>query len=200
MGFLSGNNNVVLVSQCGNLQGLTVTFQVTEDMVTVGNAGFGLQVNCFPQPGLVVQGQTLNWFQYGLVIQNGNVGWFVEYWDTNNALGAPWPSGYTPNPPNTQPALPVIPSDLGYTTFASVSSSQILAGSILQIQLITDNNGNVTQANFNYTDPGGTLKPANFPLPSNGLFPIYGFQPVVVGPFGGAPTSFTSGGGTLTYT
>ena len=112
MGFLSGNNNVVLVSQCTNLQGLTVTLQVTEDLVTVGNSGFGLQVNCFPQPGLVVQSQTLNWLQYGLVIQNGNVGWFVEYWDTNNALGAPWPPGYTANPPNTQPALPFIPSDL----------------------------------------------------------------------------------------
>jgi hypothetical protein len=199
MGFLSGNNNVVLVSQCKNLLGLTLTFKVTEDMVTVGNAGFGLQLNCFPQPGLVAQGQTLNWFQYGLVIQSGEVGWFVEYWDTNNPLSATFPTGYTPNPPNTRPALPVIPSDLGYTTFATASSSQILAGSILQIQLVTDTNGNVTQANFNYTDPSGTLKPASFSLPSNGLFPIYGFQPVVVGPFNAAPTSFTSGGGTLTY-
>jgi hypothetical protein len=51
MGFLSGNNNVVLVSQRKNLQGLTVTFKVTEDLVTVGNTGFGLQLNCFPQAG-----------------------------------------------------------------------------------------------------------------------------------------------------
>jgi hypothetical protein len=200
MGFLSGNNNVVLVSQCDNLQNLTLTFQVSEDMVTVGDAGFGLQLNCFPQAGLVVQGQTLNWFQYGLVIQNGNIGWFVEYWDTKNALGSPWPTGYTPNPPNTQPALPVIPSDLGYTTFASAPSSRILAGSILQVQLTTDVNGNVTKATFNYTAPGSsTPTSANFPLPSNGIFPIYGFQAVVVGPFNAAPTSFTSGAGTMTY-
>jgi hypothetical protein len=51
MGFLSGNNNVVLESQCNNLQGLTITLNVTEDLVTVGDIGFGLQLNCFPQAG-----------------------------------------------------------------------------------------------------------------------------------------------------
>ena len=84
MAFLSGNQNVVLVSQCANLQGLTVTFQVTEDLITVGNAGFGLQLNCFPQAGQTFQNQPLNWFQYFLVIQSEEVGWGVEYWDTGN--------------------------------------------------------------------------------------------------------------------
>jgi hypothetical protein len=207
MGFLSGNNNVVLVSQCSNLQALTVTFQVTADLVTVGNTGFGLQLNCFPQAGQTFQNQTLNWFQYGLVIGNASgqlptannqqVGWFVEYWNTN-ALNASWPPGYTPNPPNTTPARPVIPNDFTVAPFAPAPSNQILAGSVLQIQLTTTN-GNVTKATFNYTDPSGTLSTASFTFQSNAVFPIYGAQAVLVGPFDGMPVSFTSGAGTLTY-
>jgi hypothetical protein len=206
MGFLSGNTNVVLVSQCNNLQGLTVTLQVTEDLVTVGNSGFGLQLNCFPQAGQTFQNQTLNWFQYGLVIGDAagqlpgmdqKLGWFVEYWDTN-AIGNPWPSGYTPNPPNTNPGRPVIPNDSTVAAFADAPSNQILAGSILQIQLTTNATG-VTQVTFNYTDPGGTLTPASYTFQSNAVFPIYGAQAVLVGPFDGMPISFTSGAGTLSY-
>ncbi len=202
MGFLSGNNNVVLVSQCNNLQGLTVTLAVTEDLVTVGNAGFSLQLNCFPQAGQTFQNQTLNWFQYFLVVQNGQIGWGVEYWDTNNFTNSgsvPWPSGYTPNPPNTTTALPVIPNDTGDTSFASVPSNQVLKGSVLQVQLSTDATG-VTKATFNYTDPSGTLSTAAYTFQSNAVFPIYGVQPVLVGPIGGAPTSFSSGAGTLACT
>ncbi|MGO9788130.1 MAG: hypothetical protein ACLP8S_01015 [Solirubrobacteraceae bacterium] len=208
MGFLSGRTNVVLVSQCSNLQGLKVTLEVTEDLVTVGDIGFGLQLNCFPQAGQTFQNQTLNWFQYGLVIGSASgrlpgmdqkVGWFVEYWNTN-AGGAAWPPGYTPNPSNTTPARPVIPNDSTVAAFADAPSNQILQGSILEVQLSTDTNGNVTEATFNYTDPGGDLRIANYTFQSNAVFPIYGAQPVLVGPFDGAPTSFSSGAGTLTCT
>jgi hypothetical protein len=210
MAFLSGNTNPTLISQCSNLQNLTVTFTVTEDLVTVGNTGFGLQLNCFPQANQVFQNQTLNWFQYGLVIGSAagyepsndqKVGWFVEYWDTN-AIGQSWPPGYTPNPPNTNPGRPVIPNDTTFTSFTpfgDAPSNQILAGSILQIQLVTDNNGNVTQVNFNYTDQNGKLSTANYTFASNAVFPIYGAQLVLVGPFNGMPISFTSGAGTFTY-
>jgi hypothetical protein len=206
MGFLSGNSNVVLVSQCTNLEGLTVTFTVTDDLFTVGNTGFSLQLNCFPQAGKTFQNQLLNWFQYAIVIDGGSVGWLVEYWDTNNFTGTgsnpygTWPTGYTPNPANTTPALPVIPHDLGDTTFASAPNNQILAPAILEIQLKTDTNGNVTEAIFKYTDSSGTVHPASYTFQSNAVFPIYGFQPVLVGPIGGAPTSFSSGAGLLSYT
>jgi hypothetical protein len=206
MAFLSGNTNVTLISQCNNLNGLTVTFTVTEDLVTVGDTGFGLQLNCFPQAGQVFQNQTLNWFQYGLVIgsaagyESGNdqkIGWFVEYWDTN-AISSSWPPGYTPNPPNTNPGRPVIPNDSTFTTFGPAPSNRILAGSILQIQLLTDATG-VTQVVFNYTDPNGNLSTANYTFQSNAVFPIYGAQLVLVGPFNGMPISFISGAGTFTY-
>jgi hypothetical protein len=200
MGFLSGNNNVILVSQCKNLNGLTVTFNVTEDLVTVGNTGFGLQLNCFPQAGQTFQSQLLNWFQFFMPVGNPNdqkLSWAVEYWNTNGPTA--WPPGHTPNPANTVPQRPVIPNDEGAAAFASAPSNQILAGSILQIQLSTDTNGNITQVNFNYTDPGGNLSTANYTFKSNAIFPIYGCQLVLVGPIGGAPTSFSSGAGTFTY-
>jgi hypothetical protein len=204
MGFLSGFTNTVLVSQCNNLQGLTVTLDVTEDLVTVGNQGFGLQLNCFPQAGQVIQGQTLNWFQYVIIIGGKNdglpgndqkVGWAVEYWNTIGPSS--WPSGYTPNPANTSPQRPVIPNDSGVVSFGNVPLNQVLAGSTLQVQLTTDASG-VTAAIFNYTDPGGNLSTDTYSLPSDGVFPIYGVQPVLVGPYDGAPTSFSSGAGTLT--
>jgi len=205
MGFLSSSNNVVLVSQCNNLQGLTFTFTVTEDLVTVGDVGFGLQLNCFPQAGQVFQSQTLNWFQFGFTIgstsglqpsNDQKIGWWVEYWNTNGP--ANWPSGYTPNPANTIPQRPVIPNDSGVTPFVGAPSNRILANSILQIQLQTDTSGNITKAIFNYTDSSGTLTSANYAFASNAVFPIYGAQAVLVGPFNGAPTSFTSGAGTFT--
>ncbi len=206
MAFLSGNNNVTLISQCNNLDGLTVTLQVTEDLVTVGDVGFGMQLNCFPQAGQVFQNQTLNWFQYGMVIGSAagyepssdqKIGWFVEYWDTNT-IGSPWPPGYTPNPPGTNPGRPVIPNDTTFATFGNAPSNRILAGSILQIQLLTNATG-VTEAVFNYTDPNGVLSSANFPFQSNAVFPIYGAQLVLVGPFNGMPISFSSGAGSFTY-
>jgi hypothetical protein len=203
MGFLSGNDNVVLVSGCNNLQGLTVTLQVTEDLVTVGSTGFGLQLNCFPQGGQTDQSETLNWFQYGFIVQNAQINWLLpEYWDTGNFTNSgpvPWPTGYTPNPPGTVTDLPVIPNDGGYSALTGASSNQILAGSILEIALATDANGNITDVTGKYTDPNGNVSPANYSFASNAAFSIYGFQVVVVGPIGGAPTSFSSGAGTLTY-
>ena len=75
------------------------------------NQGFGLQLNCFPQAGQVIQNQTLNWFQYVLVVGGANdglpgndqkVGWAVEYWNTIGP--GSWPSGYTPESTEYEPA------------------------------------------------------------------------------------------------
>ena len=55
MSNLSSGNNAVLIDNCQNLQNLAVTLHVTEDLVTVADTGFSLQLNCYPQPGLVAQ-------------------------------------------------------------------------------------------------------------------------------------------------
>ncbi|MGN6723704.1 MAG: hypothetical protein ACTHJM_13920 [Marmoricola sp.] len=205
MGFLSGNNNVVLVNSCNGLDNLSVVLTVTEDMVTVGDVGFGMQLNCFPQAGQVDQTEPLNWFQYFLVVQNGQIQWGLpEYWDTNNFNGAtgganPWPAGYTPNPPGTTTDLPVIPNDGGASNLAGVANNRILAGSVLEIALTTDANHKVTKVTYSYTDPGGHASTHEYDFPNGSQFSIYGAQCVVVGTFNGAPTSFSSGAGTFSY-
>jgi len=46
---LSSSKNAVLFDNCQSLQNLTVTFHVTQDLVTSGNNGFSLQLNSYPQ-------------------------------------------------------------------------------------------------------------------------------------------------------
>ena len=43
------NNNAVLVNDCKSLENLKVTVQVTVGLITAGNNGFSLQLNCYPQ-------------------------------------------------------------------------------------------------------------------------------------------------------
>jgi hypothetical protein len=195
MGFLSSNNNANLVDNCQNLQNLTVTLDVTEDLVTLGNTGFSLQVNSYPQPASQSQGQTLNWFQYIIYVLQNSLWYEIQYWAVGSSS---WPPGYTPNP-NTTPWLPALPSDYFLTQFGSVSNNQIPAGSVMQIQLANDSSGNVTSATFSVTDPGGNVSSNTFNFPAGAVYPIYGFQVDIVGPGSGAPCSFTSGAGTLTY-
>ena len=195
MSFLSSSNNAILVDNCQSLQNLTVTLQVTEDLITLGNVGFSMQVNSYPQPGSLSQGQTLNWFQYIIYVFQNTIWYEIQYW----AIGASkWPPGYTPNA-NTTPWLPALPNDYYLTSFGSVANSQIAAGSVMKIQLATDASGNVTAATFSVTDPSNNVSSSTFTFPSGAVYPIYGFQMDLVGPGGGVPCTFTSGAGTLTY-
>ena len=78
MGSLSSSNNAILVNKCQSLQNLTVSMQVTQDLITLGNNGFSLQLNCYPQtkPQATYQGKPLNWFQYVIAVEKqlGSVG------------------------------------------------------------------------------------------------------------------------------
>src|SRR5271156_2668008 len=110
MGSLSSNNNAVLFDNCASLRNVMVSLSVTEALTTLGNTGFSLQLNCYPQPTSKSQGQTLNWFQYVFYVGgpagNNKLGWEIQYWSAgapSYAPGQPWPPGYTPNPPNTTP-------------------------------------------------------------------------------------------------
>ncbi|HWA93207.1 MAG TPA: hypothetical protein VG844_01300 [Terracidiphilus sp.] len=232
MGFAgSGSNNSILVNGCKNLENLTVTLQVTEDLITVGDKGFSLQLNSYPQPTAITPNSTpettfpgkvvgqLNWFQYLIIVANKHVSFEIQYWasaksfQTGGPGGNPpeirWPPGYTPNPADTSPWLPVFPhTAISGTVVGSRSSNKVLAGSRIAIKLATDSNGNVTGATFSITDPNGSVhsvstqpwqhyagqsEPANY-----ALFPIYGFQADVVSA-PGLTCTFSSGAGTLTY-
>jgi hypothetical protein len=191
---LSGNNNAVLFDSCAHLQNLTVSLQVTQDLITVGNNGFSLQLNAYPQTGFFVQGEELNWFQYFIYVENDSLWWEVQYWSIGAKL--PWPSGIQ-GAPGTTPWLPAWPNDYQLQPFGNAPGSQVVAGTTLEIQLTTTN-GNVTTAAFSVTGPVGNFS-AEFPIPQNALAPIYGFQLDVVGPGNFSTSNFTSGVGVLSY-
>ena len=106
---LSSANNSLLINNCANLQNLSASLFVSQDLVTYQDTGFSLQLNSYPPPGQLSQGQTLNWFQYIIYVQSGQLYYEIQYW----SVGAPssWPPGYTPIP-NTTPWLPVFPNDV----------------------------------------------------------------------------------------
>jgi hypothetical protein len=181
MGLGSGNN-AVLVSGCKSLQNLTVDLWVTEDLITAGNNGFSLQLNCYPQtnPQSTHEGTPLNWAQYVIAVENESVEWGIQYWSQPKGFG------YSPSP--------------NYVSFGSAPSNQIAADSVMRIALLTDSSNNVTHAAFSVTDPKGNVSSHTFALPSDALIAIYGFQVDLVGPPSGTHScSFTSGAGFLTY-
>jgi uncharacterized protein (DUF2147 family) len=202
---LSSSNNTILVDACKNLQNLTVTLTVTQDLVTVGDTGFSLQLNTYPQTTSSAQGQTLNWLQYIIYVgfPANDLGWEIQYWSIGAkpyAPNQPWPPGYQPNPANSTPWLPALSNDFNVLSFGPAPSGRIPAGSVMTIQLVTNAAGQVTSTNFSVlTDPKGKPSTASFPFPSGAIFPIYGFQVDVVGPGGGSSCNFISGAGTLKY-
>src|SRR5580658_7334060 len=111
----SSSNNIVLIDNCKSLQNLTVTLQVTHDLITLGNNGFTLQLNCYPQtnPQASYGGVPLKWFQYVIAVDNNSLGWGIQYWSEVKGKGY--------NPANS------------YSSFGSASSNQIPRGSVMRI-------------------------------------------------------------------
>ena len=201
---LQSNNNVILVDNCKNLKNLTVTLRVTQDLVTLGNTGFSLQLNTYPQQGSTCQGKPLNWFQYVIYIANNQPSHVNQYWSLGSQAYSStewWPPGYTPNPPNTSPWLPVLPHDPTAYPFGSAPLNQVPAGSVIEIKLATDANGNVASAMYSMTDPHGKVYSDTFAFSKEALslYPISGFQVNLVGPGNDSSCTFASGAGTLTY-
>lgn len=200
------SNNAILIDNCDPLQNLTVLLKVVEDLATVDGGGFSLQLNAYPPPGMQSQGQSLTqqqvgdlaltWFQYVIVVQNGNLYYQIQYW-ANGARGygpgQAWPPGYTPNPPNTTPWLPVLPGDPIFGQFGSAPGNTIPRDSEMQIKLTTGEGG-VTSAYFSVTDPNGNVSDYTFDFTRqvNAEWPISAFEVNLVGPPGGAAT-FTTG-------
>ena len=194
---LSSANNSVLINNCANLQNLSVSLFVSQDLVTYQDVGFSLQLNSYPPPGKLSQGQTLNWLQYIIYVQNGKLWYEIQYW----SIGAPsaWPTGYVPNPPNSTPWLPVFSNDYFLTQFGTAPSNRIQRGSTLAINLTTDTSGNVVNALFSVTDAANQVQSANFPFPQGTQYPISAFEVNVVGPGNFSNATFISGAGLLTY-
>jgi hypothetical protein len=179
---LSSGNNTIYVDNCQSLQNLIVALWVTQDLITSGNNGFSLQLNCYPQtkPQATYLGKPLNWMQYVIAVENNSLQWGIQYWSEVKG------SGFSPAN--------------NYSSFGSASSNQVLRGSAIRIALVTDSSGNVTSATFSVGDAASKVSSYTFDFPSNALCAIYGFQVNLVGPPSGTHAcTFTSGAGFLTY-
>ena len=184
---LGSSNNAILVNNCHSLKDLIVTLALNRPLITKGNTGFSLQLNCYPQtnPQAKYKGYPLAWFQYVIDVYNSQVRAGIQYWSLQDPKDKG--HGYSPSP--------------NYVKFASAPSNQVQRGSVMRIQLETDSNDKVTGATFGIT-PGDFKKGKKyyFKLPANCRCAIYGFQVNLVGPASGThKCTFTSAGGIITY-
>ena len=134
MAFLSGANNSVLVDNCQNLFNLTVQLQVIGGLGHSRGYWILVAVELLPadrgdhperdardRPSRGSRRPALSWFQYVLIVANNEITFEIQYWAFSahsfqnagpggNPPAMWWPPGYTANPANTSPWLPVFPN------------------------------------------------------------------------------------------
>jgi hypothetical protein len=177
--------NYLLSNNCNNVDGLTVSLHVTQDMIAdvtpsgggsgTPNGGFAMQLNANPQAG-----QPIFWMQYGIIIEDNQAKGFIQYWDNAGV------------------------NNHGEPTIVNLPSNTIPAGWVLTIQLTNDSYGNVNSTTFIVTDNAGNVSTLAMPMPILGnnqpaLSAIQTFQVDVVGPINWENSTFSSGAGYLTY-
>jgi hypothetical protein len=199
---LSSNSNYLLSNGCQNIQGLKISFLVTEPMIatvtgTNSVGGFTIQLNAY-SPNNVTPAGGSYWMQYIFWIHGDNnpggnqIDTQVEYWNFND------PNLCANNAPSGENVCG------GQNIVSGRDSTTIPAGYLFEIALNDDSNGNVTSATFTVTDtsnPGGTPvgTPVTVPVPSGYQFPIVDFEVNVVGPDNLSNSAFSSGAGIITY-
>jgi hypothetical protein len=180
---LGSNSNYILYSNCNPLINLSVTIDVTEDIVCESSSGsyigFGFQLNAYSPPN-----ETSAFQQYVLTLWgNELIGW-VDNWPISG---------------------PNIIND--FFNLTSSPNLEVPAGYQLTISLENDQNGNVTAATYVVIDnSGNTLANVTQNLLSiagvtpDFLAPIVAFELDLVGPANGESAVLSSGAGTITYT
>lgn len=177
-------------------------FQVTEDMVS--QDGFSVQLNAYPPgpgpnppPGYPTGA---SWAQY-IISVRGFLGTApgpairaaTQYWDIGAwmACGGCINSQTVPVNVLTWLNPPIDPLIL--------RASTIPKGSVFEIDLANDDNGNVSGAAFTFTDNEGNTATQTIPIDPVNRCPIVAFQVNVVGADNSATAQFSSGAGVITY-
>jgi hypothetical protein len=201
------NTNYILSSGSSPVAQLTVTINVTQDIVCRLSGGgvdpgdevlgFAFQLNAYTQAGNK-NFQNCAWQQYFFVLNPGNVLVAV----VNN---------YTlKQGPNVLDGFNLVTANgVSLPPFANCA---IPAGSQLAITLDFDTAFNVTGASYSFQfEPSGTAYTASCALTSLDLYntstqltsdyiaPIVAFEVNIVGPRNGEYTYLSSGAGTITY-
>lgn len=182
---LLGSSNYIFYSDCNNLQDVSVTVTVTEDIVPENANGWTIQLNGHSPSRLCTQ-------QYVLALPPNSTE--LQYTIDNWYQVSPW--GQVPPCPIWRKLV-----DIGSTTLA--------AGTTLFITLANNQNGIITGARFSIMHP---VLPGSIEIPVVGSAtltelgiavedqaPITAFQLDICGPAGGGSTNFTSGAGMITY-
>jgi hypothetical protein len=181
---LGSNSNYIFYDNGKTLTNVSVTIQITEDLVS--SNGFGFQLNAYsPNP----TENTCDFQQFGVAVASNALLAFINTWSEKNGILSnenPWP------------------------TLQSLQSNKLAAGYQLTITLQNDaKTGNVTGCTFNVVDNNGVAQPgltlsllslphATTKVTQADLAPIVAFELDLVGPFNSEHASLTSGQGTLT--
>ena len=180
---LGSNSNYILDSTCNPLINLSVTIDVTEDIVGYDASGpalgFGFQLNAYSP-----QNETSAWQQYVIALIGGELIGAVDNWPISG---------------------PNIIND--FFNLTPLPNLTVPAGYQLTISLENDQNGNVTGATYIVIDDSGNIL-ANVTqnllsiggVTSADLAPIVAFELNFVGPVNGESAGLSSGAGTITYT
>ncbi len=199
-GGLNGNSNYHLHSGCSPVTDLSVTMEITKEIIS--DIGFSFQLN-----GYSPQNANSVWQQYGFVIDTTDnspitIKWFIDNWPSPAfAQSLNLPSGY--NIINNRDEMLTLPGDT------------VPAGYKFTINLKYDQKENVNGVTFSIVDTAGKSTTAEVmlesltyaspthsgkPVTTDGLAPIYAFELNLVGPVNGKDSYLSSGAGTITYT
>ena len=192
-------------ANCANLQGLSVTLDVSRELYSAN--GFSLQLNAVPPPSSSGQ---IDWVQYAFLVNLGSplfqipatVSGWVEYW--NQAFSQSSACIVFTNQDNANCCSNADCCDSVCGTLVRELpglNPEIPPNYTLQISLSTNpGNGNVTQATFAVTDSEGNRNSLNVPIPASRQVPIQAFQFVAVGLDNCAAATFTNeSGGLIKY-
>lgn len=194
---LGGSSNYVLANNCHDLKNLSVTIEITEDMVleSVGAPvpgstqfqGFGFQLNSYSPPGFALN---CAYQQYVMTVLGNELGGTIN----NYAYGPYGPNGTLTTKQVTLQTINV----------ATLARPNILPrGYRLAISLVYGQNEIITGANFSVVDNHGKVLPVATLLitgvPSQDLAPIVAFELDIVGPGNGEAAVLSSGAGTILY-
>ena len=190
---LKSDSNYLIYNGCDQLQNVSVTIDVTQDIVWESSAGgtthgsvqgFSFQLNCYSPVVTPVPAVYAVWQQFVVELGGTELIGGVNAYELN------------PSPP---PGPKFIPVYLSPTNLLSLPSVKIPAGYKIKLTLANDASNNITGVTFLVIDNlGNTLANQWLPVPADPA-PIIALEMNLIGPISGESSVLSSGAGTFTY-